>query len=63
MTAQVMWKSMIENSGDLSVTHTLVPKLPMLSAGICCVAKPCCYPEQLLWMKKSVPSVTEICSM
>ena len=61
--AQDVWRSEMETSGEQSVTHTLVSKLPMLSAGSCSVAQPCPSPGELTLERGSVPSGTESCSV
>lgn len=54
---------MTGKGGNLSVTHTLVPKLLMWSAEIFSVAEPCPSPEQVPLEKGPVPSGTESCSV
>lgn len=61
--AQDEWRSMIGTSGKLSVTPTLVPKLPTWSAESCSVAQPCLSPGQLTLEKGLVPCGTESCSV
>lgn len=58
--AQDEWRSMTGMGGNLSVTHTLVPKLLMWSAEIFSVAE--LSPEQIPLEKGPVPSGTESCS-